>query len=450
MATRTLMRPFGPAESGRVTLNDPPLAEPGMVDVILDLHGRLLGLRAYSGPIAHSDRVAAAPDWSAAFRLAGLEPADFRTDTVRGPIPVDTDTRVAFVARESTDGVRVEIGARAGRIVWFAHHDADAEALSPFAESIRLEQDLALPQWIAVVTVLVASMAMWVAIGLLVRRNLANGRADRQGAARLVWALAVLSLGGLMLRADHVLAPLSEITIGSQIAGQIAVYAINWVVYIALEPIARRRWPDLLVSWNRVLMGRFRDPLVGRDLLIGAVAGLAMTLHLAVLPESWGAWREAPRALVISSLGSTRQFLHFALANASAAVIISFGSLLAYLINRMLFRNAPLAMGILLVSLYFGFLSITGIGQVFSPANLAFTVIFALTLFRCSMLAAVADIWVYLAVEAAPLSLDPGHWSMNGSLVCLILVGSIIGYGYWRALGGRSPLGQWAVDLPGS
>lgn len=448
VATRTVMRPFGPAESGRVTLNDPPLGEPGMVDVVLDLHGRLLGLRAWPGPVAAAGDAHPEPDWQTMFAFAGLDPGGFQPAAVLGPIPVDADARVAFTARDGTGGDRVEIAARAGRIVWFARHDPGTPGNTPFTNAVRPEQDLALPQWIAVVTVMAASTAMWLAIGLLVRRNLGNGRADRQGAARLAWTLAALSLAGLMLRADHVRAPLSEITLGSQIAGQVAMYAaIIWLVYIALEPIARRRWPDLLVSWNRLLMARFRDPLVGRDVLVGTVAGLAMALilHLAaLLPESLGPAREAPRALVVSSLGAVRHFLHFVLANANAAVIIGFGSLLAYLINRMLFRSAPLAMGLLLTSLYFGFLSITGITQVLSPANLLFTLVFALALFRCSLLAAVVATWTYLVVEAVPLTLAADSWYGEGSAWCLAILAGVMLLAWWRSLAGRSPLGAWS------
>jgi serine/threonine-protein kinase len=44
-----------------------------------------------------------------------------------------------------------------------------------------------------------------------------------------------------------------------------------WVLYIALEPYVRRRWPATLVSWSRLLAGGFRDPLVGRDVLAGCL-----------------------------------------------------------------------------------------------------------------------------------------------------------------------------------
>jgi serine/threonine-protein kinase len=49
-----------------------------------------------------------------------------------------------------------------------------------------------------------------------------------------------------------------------------------WIIYLALEPFARRHWPRMLISWSRLLSGRFRDPLVGRDLLVGT-AGAAVT-----------------------------------------------------------------------------------------------------------------------------------------------------------------------------
>jgi serine/threonine-protein kinase len=66
------------------------------------------------------------------------------------------------------------------------------------------------------------------------------------------------------------------------------VGALFWVFYIALEPFARRRWPTILVSWTRMLAGEWRDPLVGRDVLIGCGFGTAISIvfdrFLSVLP----------------------------------------------------------------------------------------------------------------------------------------------------------------------
>ena len=43
---------------------------------------------------------------------------------------------------------------------------------------------------------------------------------------------------------------------------------------MALEPYVRRRWPQTLISWSAVLIGRVRDAVVGRDVLIGCAAGV--------------------------------------------------------------------------------------------------------------------------------------------------------------------------------
>ena len=42
---------------------------------------------------------------------------------------------------------------------------------------------------------------------------------------------------------------------------------------MALEPYVRRRWPDVLISWTRLLSGKVWDPLIGRDVLTGALLG---------------------------------------------------------------------------------------------------------------------------------------------------------------------------------
>ena len=46
-----------------------------------------------------------------------------------------------------------------------------------------------------------------------------------------------------------------------------------WLLYMAFEPYVRRFWPTLLIGWTRLLSGQVRDPLVGRDILVGAAAG---------------------------------------------------------------------------------------------------------------------------------------------------------------------------------
>ena len=54
-----------------------------------------------------------------------------------------------------------------------------------------------------------------------------------------------------------------------------------WVLYLALEPYVRRYWPQAMISWTRALGGRWRDPLVGRDVLYGVVLGVLSAISMA-------------------------------------------------------------------------------------------------------------------------------------------------------------------------
>ncbi|MCH8147268.1 MAG: hypothetical protein IH987_04635 [Planctomycetes bacterium] len=54
--------------------------------------------------------------------------------------------------------------------------------------------------------------------------------------------------------------------------------AVAYAMYLALEPFIRRKIPGLLVSSARLLTGRWRDPLVGRDILVGIAASACVPI----------------------------------------------------------------------------------------------------------------------------------------------------------------------------
>src|SRR5262249_45008564 len=126
--------------------------------------------------------------------------------------------------------------------------------------------------------------------------------------------------------------------------------ALLWLAYFALEPYARRLWPEALISWSRLLAGQFRDPMVGRDLLVGCVGGALGFLLLAqVLPYL------APRLLglppsvpgpALPPLGWLdagkwpAQVLEASLASVGVSLFIVF---LLFLVLRIAFRRDSLA-----------------------------------------------------------------------------------------------------------
>ncbi len=85
-----------------------------------------------------------------------------------------------------------------------------------------------------------------------------------------------------------------------------------YLIYLALEPFVRRAWPTMLVGWSRVLRGQWRDPLVGRDILIGAASGVMLsllTLATQVLPGLIGMPERAPLRPDPTSLFGTRALM---------------------------------------------------------------------------------------------------------------------------------------------
>ena len=119
-----------------------------------------------------------------------------------------------------------------------------------------------------------------IAGALLTLRNIRLGRGDRRGAFRLAhfvfWVSVVRSV--FAVNVHHVPTPVEFFAILSTIAWALLAASFVWVVYMALEPFVRRRWPERIISWTRLLAGDFRDPMVGRDLLIGALFGIGLML----------------------------------------------------------------------------------------------------------------------------------------------------------------------------
>ena len=108
--------------------------------------------------------------------------------------------------------------------------------------------------------------------------NLKRGRGDRIGAWRLAWAAFTLQMVTFCFRA-HLLASSDMIGVAFLAVATSLLYAgAMWLLYIALEPYVRRNWPQTIISWTRLVSGKVRDPLVGRDLVSGVLLGMAWVL----------------------------------------------------------------------------------------------------------------------------------------------------------------------------
>ena len=163
--------------------------------------------------------------------------------------------------------------------------------------------------------------------------NLKAGRGDRRGATRVGLGIAFITATAAWLEADHVPDVVAEwVTLQETVALGLFFGAFVWVLYLALEPFVRRRAPNLLIGWTRLVQGRWRDPRVGRDLLAGAVAGTAILACLSltyVIADALGLVTPEPYRAALGPLLGARYILVSLLeiplsATASALVLLLF------------------------------------------------------------------------------------------------------------------------------
>ena len=275
---------------------------------------------------------------------------------------------------------------------------------------------------------------------VVARRNLRLGRGDRRGALRVASFVFFLSVLAWVLQAHHV-PTFSEIGLFFDFLGYGRVVSgLVGVVYSGLEPYARRLWPKGLISWSRLLSGRLRDPLVGRDMLIGAAAGVFIQCW-------WGFYRlvvghlslpvEQPSMASLISLSGTAETIGSYCQLFAMALYIPVGWLFLVLLLRVLLRRQWIAILAIIV-----FAVGTSIPGTANPmiSGMFMLVAFSLFLFvliRFGLLAAAFwAIYMYIG-SLVVLTLDSSAWYAGRSWFTLLFFAATAGYGFWISLAGR-------------
>ena len=126
-----------------------------------------------------------------------------------------------------------------------------------------------------------------VGFALLGWRHHQQRLSDKQGAWRLSVAAIIAGLVDLFFepihywRFDEVVLLFRSLSFASFTA------CFLFAGYSALDPLCRRRMPELLVTWKRLLCGKFRDPRVGRDILYGLGVSLSLTTSWCIISAIW-------------------------------------------------------------------------------------------------------------------------------------------------------------------
>ena len=275
------------AQGSQITLDDPPAVMPGTTTLTVDGQGALRGLLIVPREDDPAVLAEAPPDWSPALVATGFDPATLQPSTPSRAPPTNVDEVAAWTTADG--GGRIEVGARGDDVVWLTVEREDTP------EDTADEDDL---PWV-VQAVMIAFRAVFVVIVLIAFpvaavRTLRDGGSDFTGARRLAYGYLALSV------VTHITAsPVSGVHASNDmILSTIGGAALAAVGYVVIEPFVRRRMPRALVGWNRLLRGRFSDPLVGRELLVGLALGVALAGGIGVLASFGGGMTIEPETLL--------------------------------------------------------------------------------------------------------------------------------------------------------
>jgi serine/threonine-protein kinase len=423
---------------GIVLLDDPPEEVSGMAHVILDVRGRLIEFVAVPPQFDESNELWPEPDWPGLLAEADLEISKLTNTHTRWTPPVYADVRAAWegaLPDQASTHIRVEAGAYHGKPAYF-------QIVGPWTRPARMRpfQETFLAR---VSGIIGPALLLAVLVGglMLARRNLRLGRGDRRGAFRLASYVFSVAMLIWVLGASHVPTVSGEFGLfASSVAFALLSACVLWLVYIALEPYVRRRWPDMIISWSRLLAGRHRDPLVGRDILIGGLCGIVWTVadplyHL--LPEWLGLAPQAPHPFTPRMLLGVRRFMSEILSTHLFTVVFVMFLCFVLVLLRIILRRQSLAVS--LFFLVFTFFSATGAGNPY--INLAYAAasaaIVSVTLIRFGLLATMVAFLFQSVLLSYPITFDFSTWYAGLSLLGLVLVMCLAAYGFYLSLAGR-------------
>jgi tRNA A-37 threonylcarbamoyl transferase component Bud32 len=409
---------------------NPPVEIGGMTRIIVDASGRLAEFVAVPRPIVEDGASAREMDWRVLFDAAGLPMDQFAEVEPRRVPPVHATERRAWAGHvpDADVEIRVEAAALAGRPVFFT---VTGPWGVPAAAPTAAPRGSTLSAVTSVIEALVMPALMLAGV-VLARHNVKLGRGDRRGAFRAAAAIFIATMLAWLLR-GHVSPPGVEVNrMFAAMGGALFDAAVLWVTYLGLEPYVRKYSPASMIGWTRLIAGRWRDPRVGYDVMMGVATGLAMTVFYAVhnlIPPLAG--QPEPMPLLIGDPGlllGTREVLGYVFARAATGIQGGMLCIVGIVVLRLLLKREWLTA--LAAILLFTPVAINGMFSEGTPVldlviGLAVISVFVLTAMRVGLLATTAALTIHFLLLRAPITTDLSAWHAPAGLWLVGIVAAI-------------------------
>ncbi len=422
---------------GVVEPNDPPLILTGMINLELDPQGRLLYFERIPAQRQRPATERPLIDWNPLFTAAGLDPAQFQPTEPLWTWLATSDTRMAWTGNwpDSNRPLRVEAAALRGRPAAFS-------LIGPWTPTDRMPaRESSNGERGTFVILVIVSLVIGVGCRLLVRRNEKKGGGDHAGAARLAGFVGAVQMALWFFR-SHLAASMGTFGMFLIALATAIFYAfVIRTMYLALEPYVRRRWPQTIISSTAVLTGHWRDPIVGRDLLVGAAFAVVMRAILVSLTFPGNDAPNLGSTDVLLGIRSTLAVGFKSIPHGIRETLIFF--FLIFLL-RVLLRNQWLASA--------GFALIFSALEYFQSRHPVFDGLMALVVYgvvafivlRFGLLAMTVYIFVEILLNSVQPTLHTSAWYMGNNLFLLACVVALAAWGFRTSIAGRR---LWKQDL---
>ncbi len=426
--------------TGVVTANMPEQTTVGMLGITLDAYGHLRSLETVTPQFVAQPQPPRPLDVSALFGAAGLDFTAFKPADPQYRPPTTVDTRAAWTGPypgRSDFTAHVEAGGLQGKPVYF-YVAGPWTRTPPTGE--QQDSGMSLGEILQIALQIIAIVAG----ALLAWRNLRMGRGDRQGAFRLGVVGATLTFVKWILVAHHVSGKLELSLIDQGLEDALFFGAQLWIAYLALEPYIRRRWPSTIITWSRLVTGNRRDPLVGRDILVGLAFSVvySMIFMVAFIYLQQHGSMPGNNGAISSLVGYRRMFGDF-VGLGVTAVWSSFRLFLVFFLLRLVLRKDWLA-GAGMMILYAAINGLRSpVPYVLMPAHALVYLLVVVILLRYGILALMVCILMTNLMLTGAFSTNFSAWYGASSLLALVVVILATAYGFRMTTAGQPLLGRW-------
>ena len=400
-----------------------------MIGLSLDPQGRLLQLDAVPPQKEENPSAAGPLDWKALFTVAGLDQTRFTPAEPQWISLAPFDARAAWTGSYASAPeipMRIEAASWRGRPVFF-------RLIGPWTKPERMQH---FSEVLSVALVFPLVLLVALALGVVLAwRNFRAKRGDIRGANRVAAFVFASGWPEGMLSAHHVELSSELIIFILQAKDAVIPAATTWALYLAFEPYVRRRWPQSMITWSRVLSGWISRSIGGRTPPIGVALGIGLALlnlGSRLAREHYSPFANPPLLSTLEPRGLASSLL----AELTGALLLGVMLTFILVLLRVVLRRQWLAVGtvVLLIALAATGDAHPGISLVVGVSLFA---LLAATLLRFGgLLPTIACLTVGNVLGDVPIA-DFSTWYASTTVFVLVAILALTAYAFHTAVAGR-------------